>query len=78
MLQGGGRTPPTPTRSPSVGGGFFYYYIFLRQSKFYIALHCTHPRLRQEIKYILIHNNTLQSFVWSNIALNIHVYHFEN
>ena len=27
---------------------------------------------------ILIHNNTLQSFVWSSIALNIHVSHFEN
>ena len=30
-------------------------------------------RLRKEINYILIHNNTLKNFVWSNIALNIHV-----
>ena len=46
---------------------------FLRQSTIYIALHCTHAqtkRLRKEINYILVHNNTLQS--WSSIALNIH------
>ena len=27
---------------------------------------------------ILIHNNTLPSFVWSSIALNTHVFYFEN
>ena len=51
-----------PTRAPSEGGG-------LTKTK----------RLRKELKYILIHNNnTLQSFVWSSIALKIHVSHFEN
>ena len=72
-----------PTRAPSegelMGGGFFWYYIFLRQSSFYIALHSPQTkRLRKEVKNILIHNNTLQSFVWSSIALKIHVSHFEN
>ena len=51
---------------------------FLRQSTFYIALHCIAftqiKRLRKEIRYVLIHNSTLQSFVWSSIALNIHVW----
>ena len=53
---------------------------FLRQSTFFIAcIALTQTkRLRKEIKYILIHNNTLQSFAWSSIALNIHVSHFEN
>ena len=51
-----------------------------RQSIFYIALHCTHPNwnILKELKYILIHNSALQSFVWSSIALKIHVSHFEN
>jgi len=36
-------------------------------------------RLSKEIEYyILIHNNTLQNFVKSSIALNIHVSHPEN
>ena len=46
------------------------------------TLHCialTRPkRFRKEINYILIHHNTLQSFVWSSITLNIHFSHFEN
>ena len=44
----------------------------------YSTLHCIAitqtKRLRKEIKYILIHNNTLQSFVWPRIAFS----HFEN
>ena len=35
-------------------------------------------KVTADITLILIHNNTLQSFVCSSIALNIHVYHFEN
>ena len=61
----GGPSPRPPLRSPFGGGlmgGGF------TQTK----------RLRKELKSILIHNNTLQSFVWSSIALKIHVYHFEN
>jgi len=47
----------------------------------YSTLHCIAltqtKRLRKEIKYILIHNNILQSFVKPSIALKIHVSHFE-
>ena len=68
--------------------------ILLTWAKYYICLHfpssgnlqstlhcialTQNKRLRKEIKYILIHNNTFQSFVWSTIALKIHVSHFEN
>ena len=62
-------------------GGLFILHLlafpFLRQSTFYIALTRT-KRLRKEIKYRLIHNNALQSYVWSSISLNIHVSHFKN
>ena len=55
--------------APHWGNGIFILHcIALTQTK----------RLRKELKYILIHNNTLQSFVWSSITLNIHVSHFEN
>ena len=59
-----GGEPPAPLRGPLWGGlmGGF------TRTK----------RLRKELKSILIHNNTLQSFVWSSIALKIHVFHFEN
>ena len=51
-------------RVPPMSGGLFYYYICLHfpSSMHYIALNQT-KRLRKKIKYILIHNNTLQSFV---------------
>ena len=53
------------------------YYIFLRQSTFYIALHCTQTRrLRKEWKYILIHNNTLQSLI--KYCIKHPCFHFEN
>ena len=55
---------------------------FLRQSTFYIVfdmwIALTQTKRLSKKNYILIHNNTLQSFVWSSIALNIHVSHFEN
>ena len=42
------------------------------------TLHCIAltqtKRLRKEINYVLIHNNTLQSLVWSSVALIIHVF----
>ena len=49
----------------------------LHSTLHYIALNQT-KRLKKKIKYILIHNNTLQSFVWLSIALNILVSHFED
>ena len=82
-VRGGVRAPrpPTPTRASSEGGthgGGSFNITSSSGNKFYIALHCTHPRLRQEIKYIPYHNNNHESFVLPSIALKIHVSHFEN
>ena len=58
--------------------GFFLFicFHFPSSGNLHSILHCIAltrtKRLRKEIKYILIHN-TLQSFGWSSIALNIHV-----
>ena len=69
--------------SPPPWGGALSACISLPQAIYIlhcIALHSITEtiRLRKEIKYVLIHNNTLQTFFWSSIALNIHVSHFEN
>ena len=77
-----------PTRAPLSGGGarmggsFNITSVpFLRQYTLNI-LHCialTQTKgLRKEINYVLIHNNTFQSLVWSSVALIINVSHFEN
>ena len=64
--------------------GFFLFicFHFPSSGNLHSILHCIAltqtKRLRKELKYILIHNNTLQSFVWSSIALKIHVSHFED
>ena len=44
------------------------------------TLHCNVEsfKVTADIISILIHNNTLQNFVWSSIELNIHVLHFKN
>ena len=76
----GGRAPHPPIRVPSLRGGSFN--ITSSSGNLHSTLHCIAltrtKRLRKKLKYILIHNNTLQSFVWASIALNIHVSHFEN
>ena len=67
--------------APMWGGALLILHLiafsFLRQSTFYIAFTQT-KRLRKETNYILIYNNTLQSNLWSGIALSIRVSHFEN
>ena len=91
-VRGRGPSPPPPTTCATPeggthGGGSFNItstYISLPQAIYNLhsTLHCIAltqtKRLRKEIKYILIYNNNLQSFVWSSIALKIHVSHFEN
>ena len=94
-VRGRGPSPPPPTTCATPeggthGGGSFNItstYISLPQAIYNLhsTLHCIAltqtKRLRKEIKYILIHNNTLQSFVlwvWSSIAIYIHVSHFQN
>ena len=70
------------------------YYLFLKIIlKFYFLIYSKFTNLQSnlfntelterfkvtaDIISILIHNNTLQSFVWSSIALSISVSHFEN
>ena len=73
------QAPPMCAPPPQEGGhawGAYLIAVSLPQT-IYIALTQT-KRLRKEINYVLIHNNTLQSVFWSSIALNIHVSHFEN
>ena len=56
------------------GGSFNISSACISLPSFYIALHCTHPNLKikKRIKiYLLLHNNTSKSFVWSSIALKI-------
>ena len=87
-VRGGRAEPPTlallsPTRTPLRGGGSSGVLLILHLPQaIYILLHCIAltqtKRLRKELKYILIHNRALQSFVWSSIALKIHISHFEN
>jgi len=69
---------PPPLECPPWGGGHSWggALLILHLLAYCIALTQT-KRLRKEIKYMLIHN-TLQRFIWSSIALNIHVSHFEN
>ena len=88
----GGPSHPNPHRGGHLWWALLILHLlafpFLRQVNKYLAgnlhstLHCIAltrtKRLRKEIKYSLIHNNALQSFVWSSIALNIHVFHFKN
>ena len=81
----GAKATPPPSEGGTPGGGEDVHLIFLHfpsSGNLHSSLPCIAltqtKRLRKEINYILIHNNTLQSFVWSSIALNIHVSHFEN
>ena len=74
--EGGGRAPGPPTRAPSEGGthgGEGLLILHLPQAIY--ILHCIAltqtKKVRKELKDILIYNNTLQSFVWSSIALKI-------
>ena len=79
----GGRASPLyacPLWERGLMGGYVLLILHLPQA-IYILLHCIAltqtKRLRKELKYILIYNNTLKSFVWSSVALKIHVFHFK-
>ena len=81
----GGVGPPYSCPTWGVGGSFnitsacmsLPQAINLHSTLHWIAL-TLNKRFRKELKYILIHNRALQSFVWSSIALKIHISHFEN
>ena len=75
----GGRAPLLPSY-PWADGSFNITSAWIYPSQAFYILHfiALHSPKLKEMNYILIHNNTLQSFVWSSIALNIHVSHFEN
>ena len=83
-LRGGGAEPPDACLlwggGHSLGSLCYLCLHFPSSGNLHSTLHCIAlsqtKRLRKELKYILIHNNTLQSFVWSSIAFNIHVSHF--
>ena len=56
---------------------FFHFFTNLQSSIINIEL-IKRFKVTVDIISLMIHNNTLQSFVWSSIALKIHVSHLEN
>ena len=74
-LEVGGRHPAPPLLSVPPGG--IHWGWGLQSSSINIES-IERFKVTADIISVLIHNNTFQSFVWLSIALNIHVFHFEN